>query len=235
VIRHVLAGARDLLYPQRCTHCGRFGKILCDACLGSIGRDDPAQRCPNCTAAWDGDLNCPRCYFWDSIDLAKTAHGMTGIARSLVHGLKYSFIESLALPIAIEITPLLDACGDAIVLPVPLHRSRLRQRGFNQAELILRHTGWAPGDGTLIRRRKTETQVGKRARDRVQNVGGAFAYTGPELIGKTIVVFDDVITTGATANECARVLRDHGAIKVFVVAYARASHDPARGDEPIAD
>lgn len=196
---------------------------------------DPASRCKNCTAEWAEESNCPRCYFWDSIDIAISAYPMKDIARSVVHGLKYSYIESLAPVMAIQIGRLLEARPGAIVLPVPLHRSRLRQRGFNQAELILRSAGWVPGEGSLTRIRKTESQVGKRARDRVHNVGGAFAYEGPELTGITVVLVDDVITTGATANECARVVRDHGAERVIAIAYARASYDPARPEEPIAD
>ena len=235
MIRRSLAIARNLLYPARCIHCGRFGQVLCSACQGSVSVPDPANRCRNCTAEWTGELNCPRCYFWDSVDFALTAYPMEGLARSVVHGLKYSYIESLAPIMSKAIRPLLEAHPGAIVFPVPLHRSRLRQRGFNQAELILRHTDWSPGEGVLSRIRKTESQVGKRARDRVLNVGGAFAYEGPELTGKTVVLVDDVITTGATANECARVLRDHGAKEVIVVAYARASYDPARSEERIID
>ena len=173
------------------------------------------------------------------------------MAREMIHGLKYNYIESLAALLAEDIALLLkqdvadstdkkvpaSAVGAGLLpaFAVPLHPSRLKQRGFNQAELILDATGWARGEGHLRRIRKTESQVGKRARDRVRNVGGAFAYDGPSLKGVTVVLIDDVITTGATANECARTLKDHGAQSVWGVAFARASHDPAKPGSPIAD
>lgn len=124
----------------------------------------------------------------------------------------------------------IDSLGVAtpfdVALPVPLHRSRERQRGFSQADLILDRLGWPRPDGRLRRVRNTPHQVGKRRAERRSNVAGAFAYDGASLAGLTVLVVDDVVTTGATVNECARVLRDHGARRIFGVAYARASLDP---------
>jgi len=188
---------------------------------------------------------------WDALDGALGAHALEGLARRMAHGLKYSYLESLAPMMGEDIAALLErhfanpvgpeapkgseSAAMPLVFAVPIHKSRLKQRGFNQSELILDATGWTRATGTLVRVRKTESQVGKGARDRVRNVGGAFEYSGPPLTGLTVLLIDDVITTGATANECARVLKDHGARSVIAVAFARSSHDLNRVDSAIND
>ncbi len=117
---------------------------------------------------------------------------------------------------------------------VPLHRSREKERGFNQSSLLLEKAGWSPvGDG-LKRARKTDRQVGQHLGERRANVSGAFAYNGARLDGLTVALVDDVVTTGATAMECAAVLKDAGASAVWVLAFARASYRPQTA-EPIDD
>jgi len=112
------------------------------------------------------------------------------------------------------------------VLPVPLHPNRLSQRGFNQAEEIVsplcESLGLALRPGLLKRVKDIPPQVGLSAKARRENVKGAFALaSGEPLCGKRILVFDDVMTTGATVNECARVLKRGGAAEVHVLALAR--------------
>ena len=109
------------------------------------------------------------------------------------------------------------------VYAIPLHRRRRRSRGFNQSEIILRRLAMPPAPGRLERIHATASQVGLDVRARRRNVAGAFRYRGPDLAGATVAVLDDVVTTGATAHECARVLREHGAGRVYALAYARAS------------
>lgn len=220
--------ALDLLYPTRCAACGTFGTVLCSGCASrqesAIGKD----RCPNCAAAWANPDNCTRCLAWDALDGASAAFEMTGVARRVVHGLKYRRVQALAPIMAAHIAPLADLRTFDLAFAVPLHSSRLRDRGFNQSELLLRELGWPQATG-LRRVRKTKSQVGQGIRERRRNVGDAFAYDGPTLTGLTVAVLDDVITTGATVNECARVLREAGATSVVAVAYARASYTP---DDP---
>jgi ComF family protein len=182
-------------------------------------------RCPNCAAAWEGTHNCPRCLHWDALDGALAAFEMGGPARAEVHALKYGRATALVPLLAADLSELPALRPFDVCFPVPLHRSRWRSRGFNQAELILAATGWPRAEGRLERRRKTRTQVGLELHERKANVAGAFAYSGPRLEGRRLALIDDVITTGATANECARVLKDHGARQVVAFAFARAS-DP---------
>jgi ComF family protein len=116
------------------------------------------------------------------------------------------------------------------VIPVPLHRSKFSERGFNQAELIARAAMKIRrrGDrlhlcgGALERKRDTASQIGLTSHQRRENLRGAFAVAQPELVkGLEVLVVDDVYTTGATVSECARVLRRAGASKVWVATVAR--------------
>ncbi len=235
VIDHPFRLVRELLYPERCVVCGRFGDVLCVGCREGLAVEQAQARCPNCSARWNGAGNCPRCFAWDALDGATAPHEMSGAPRRIIHSLKYGYVERLATVIAQDIARQADGSGFDVAFPVPLHRSRRRRRGFNQAELILGALGWPTLPGELSRTRNTETQVGKTARDRLRNVGGAFAYTGPSLAGLTVALVDDVVTTGATVNECARVLKDHGARRVVAFAFARASVELAHSDLPIRD
>ncbi len=216
----------DLLYPERCVNCGRFGATLCKRCEALLEPATGSGRCPNCASRWDQPDNCPRCFGWASLDGVRAAFEMDGAARKIVHALKYRGVRSLAGRMAGAMEPLRESTPFDVALPVPLHRSRERHRGFNQAELILEELGWACAEGRLRRIRNTPHQVGRHQAERRSNVAGAFAYEGPSLAGLTVAVVDDVVTTGATVSECARVLRDHGARRIFAIAYARASFDP---------
>jgi ComF family protein len=162
------------------------------------------------------------------------AFDMEGVARQLVHAIKYRGVRDLALLMAERMHPLRDRRGFDMAVAVPLHRSRERRRGFNQAAEILRHTGWPQLEGPLVRVRKTDTQVGMSSGERRANISNAFAWHGPPLDGRSVAVVDDVITTGATANECARVLKENGARHVVALAFARASYEPVPG-APILD
>jgi ComF family protein len=117
---------------------------------------------------------------------------------------------------------------EPVVVPVPLHATKLRQRGFNQAELIAKAMAKQQPAGVsfqvapqlLIRKRATDSQVGYTRPQRLANLRGAFAAS-PEVKGKTILLVDDVFTTGTTAAECTRVLRRAGAEAVWVATVAR--------------
>lgn len=226
VVRSLIAGMVNLLYPPRCVHCGRFGADICENCLAAIDDSTDTARCPFCHAHWAGADNCPRCYRWEALDGANAAADYAAAARSIVRALKYQHVRSLASVMATRVQPLLQSQTPDVVFTVPLHPSRMRSRGFNQADLIASHLDLAAPPGALIRRRKTRPQFGLSHSERAHNVAGAFDYRGPGLSGARIIVLDDVITTGSTVNECARVLRDAGAVSVRALAFARASFDP---------
>ena len=220
----LLARALDLLYPPRCVGCASFGHNLCADCLGQLLPASGPGRCGRCGVRRDDEGRCPDCWGWRDLDGARAAFEMTGSARRVVHGLKFSGIRDLATDMAEALVPVVEELSPDAILPIPLHRSRRRRRGFNQAEVLFERLGWPPAPGRLERVRATASQVGLSAGERRENVAGAFRYHGPDLKGATVAVLDDVVTTGATAGECARVLREHGAARVYALAYARAPY-----------
>ena len=220
----LLSRALDLLYPPRCVACAAFGQNLCEDCAGRLIAASGPGRCGRCGVRRADDGRCRDCTGWRDLNGARAAFEMEGPARRVVHGLKFSGIRDLATDMAEALRPIVDELAPGAVYPIPLHRRRHRRRGFNQAELLLERLGLPPAPGRLERVRATASQVGLSASERRENVAGAFRYRGPDLKGATVAVLDDVVTTGATAGECARVLREHGAARVYALAYARAPY-----------
>lgn len=157
--------------------------------------------------------------------------------RDLIHLLKYDAVLPAARPLgkllaqAIEQLRLRDV--DALVVPVPLHSARRRERRFNQADLIARAAlqhlppQFELDRVALLRQRPTRSQVGLDREARIRNMHGAFRVTAPQRIsGRTIIVVDDVMTTGTTVSECARVMKRAGAEKVFAATVARTLKHP---------
>jgi len=166
------------------------------------------------------------------ISLATSIGPYDGRLRDVVHALKYDPRRTIAVHLAARMR---DAgagvlAGAEFVVPVPLHRSRERTRGFNQARELARHLGLPIAD-VLVRTRKTETQADLPAERRHANVRGAFAVTPRlkarparvALKGSIVVLVDDVRTTGATLSACASVLMDEGAAEVRALTAAKAS------------
>jgi ComF family protein len=154
--------------------------------------------------------------------------------RRIIHHLNYFDRVSMAKPLAIMLRECMvrESFEGDLVLPVPLHPARRRERGFNQAELLARGLG-RPVDVRILRRRKnTSSQTGLTRSERVKNLAGAFEVRG-EIRG-TVIVVDDVYTTGATVNEIARTLRRSGAERVEVLTIARVANNLYRPDDMMA-
>ena len=155
--------------------------------------------------------------------------------RELIHLLKYEQVRPaanvLGRMLAEAIADLRDSfqAAQVLVVPVPLHSRKQRQRGYNQAELIasaavkqMAGGRFEMSAGILQRRRETQSQIGLSSHQRRENIRGAFAVARPEAIAKReILLVDDVFTTGTTVSECTRVLRRAGASKVYVATVAR--------------
>ena len=150
-----------------------------------------------------------------------------GTLREAIHALKFGGCRAMAGPLGdlIATTVLADRRLRAdVVVPVPLHASRYRQRGFNQAELLGRRVAWVlglPCEGLLRRTHATDAQSGLTRQVREINVRGAFVCVEP-LAGRDVLLIDDVMSTGFTASECARALRVAGAGEVVVATVAAA-------------
>jgi ComF family protein len=202
-----------LLAPP-CAACGR----IIDAPLdGAV-----------CAGCWDTIVPAPAPFTLRGIVSARAIGAYEGSLRAIVHALKYDGRRSVAP----RLSRLLATCGHDVLstadglVPVPLHPRRVRERGFNQAEDLARGLG-LPILHAIGRVRHTQPQVDLAAADRHRNVRDAFRATGrPDLRGKTIVLVDDVSTTGATLEACARALQDAGARELRAVIAARAV--PAR-------
>lgn len=161
--------------------------------------------------------------------------------RELIHLLKYEQVQPAAVVLGRMLAEAMTGLESAwtpnpvVVVPVPLHARKLRQRGFNQSELIARHAIKLAGrlvlhSRVLQRRRETQSQIGLTRHQRRENLRGAFVVARPEEIaGRDVLLVDDVFTTGTTVSECARVLRRAGASKVFVATVARTLKADAKG------
>jgi len=189
---------------------------LCDSC----GDPLPTWRTISLPLA-----RCPRCRRTTRfVDRARSVGGYEGTLRSIVHALKYEGRRSLARPLAALMRRHgRDVLGGAAcAVPVPLHPSRRRERGFNQAADLAHHLD-LPVVPALRRVRATTTQTGLPAAQRHRNVRDAFAATPAtrEMRGAVVVLVDDVCTTGATLEACARELKTAGVAEVRALTVAR--------------
>jgi len=209
--RRLVGAGLDLLYPPRCVGCRRAGEWLCAGCLAQV-RFLPPER-------WAGAFG--------PVDGAASAAYSEGPLREAIHAFKYEGARALA-PLLGE---MLYACWLAaplpgeVLVPVPLHPRRLRERGYNQSQLLARELARLAGlrldDRTLRRERHTRPQVTLNAAERRANVEGAFGC-GPALAGQAALRVDDVFTTGATLAACAAALKAQGARSVWALTLARA-------------
>jgi len=202
-----------------------------------------------------GEPKCGLCLRLDPPFERAAAYGSySGGLRDLVHLLKYEQVRPAANVLGRMLSEVIAgmapnfAATEVLVVPVPLHVRKLRDRGFNQSELIAKSAlKLKPAEGLVMcphaleRCRETRSQIGLSSHQRRENMRGAFAVTAPDQVyGHEVLLVDDVLTTGTTASECARVLRRAGASKIWVATVARTLKEHANSafleqtDEPIA-
>ncbi|MDD5093874.1 MAG: ComF family protein [Dehalococcoidia bacterium] len=217
----------DLIFPPRCIGCGKEGGFLCAPCSEALPALEPpfCQRCGVPTS--DGKL-CQNCRNWSpAIDGIRSPFLHTGLARQAVHHLKYKNQKVLARPIAGVMAKYLKSnpLPVDVLTAVPTHPKRTRQRGYNQADLIVRELSQTiqlpASQETLARRRNTPSQVSLGAEARRKNVQEAFICKDKSLSSKRVLLVDDVCTTGATLNACAVALKEAGAASVWGLTFSR--------------
>lgn len=218
----------DLIFPQKCVNCREFGSFCCQKCLEKI-KPIQTQVCPKCGKISDRGQFCESCK--NDSNLTGLIVGATyriGPTKELIHHLKYNSILEFAPILAdLLIDQLIDADfrGQVVITPVPLHRRRQNERGFNQAEIIAKLTAKKIGydyQNLLIRKKYSDPQVQSTGKKRRENLLDAFAPAKSVSIkNKTIILVDDVSTTGATLEECAKVLRLAGARQVWGLVVAK--------------
>lgn len=243
----------DAIFPPKCLICGAFDGLVpddkvsfdspahvtasyfCEACRkGLIPIASPfCSKCGLPFISREGeDHTCSECLVEEKYFRRARAFGVyDGSLMEAIHRFKYAKRVSFSRPLSALVREAFFRFWDVnsidLIVSVPLHMKRLRERGFNQSFLLIRR--WAkqeglPFDGlTLSRSRWTEPQTALSRKERQKNIKGAFAVKDPEkIVGQKILLVDDVYTTGSTVNECARVLMEAGAEFVDVLTLARA-------------
>ena len=220
----------DLLFPKICAGCGNEGDFCCASCRETLHPLPPRR--PVCAKRNFTGILCDPCQ--DRLGLRRFFAPFSyrpSLPRRPIHTYKYEGVRELAGFFADELAGFLARYGvsppsGAVLVPIPLHRSRARERGFNQADLLARALGkcWGlPVMQALRRIRATESQVGLASHEeKRRNVEGAFAILDPAAVSeKPVILVDDVSTSGATLAEAARLLRNANARTVWAVAIAK--------------
>ncbi len=237
-LRSAGEAAISLLYPPHCAMCEAdtpSGSHLCEACANTV-RPISAPFCHQCSQPYDGAIEgefvCANCEGRDfAFDCAVAAFRAEGVIREFVHSFKYEHRFHLRHQLAqwmaagLADDRIRDRPPDALV-PVPLHPRRQRHRTFNQAivlaEIVARRAA-KPVLHALKRVRDTPTQTRLDREKRMENLRGAFSAPKPAaVIGRHLLLIDDIFTTGSTVHECARTLCAAGAASVRVLTVARA-------------
>lgn len=203
----------NIIFPIECLGCGKEEEWLCGGCFEKI--------MPN-----------TRVIHGKNLDKVITLFSYDNeVIKKLIHGLKYRFMEDLALPLGALLSKELKKMEGQIgkpdfIAPIPLHKKRLLERGFNQAELLALKIsecfGWPVEKNVIMRSRLTASQVDLDEAGRKENMKDAFSVTDlAKVLNQKIILIDDVFTTGATMEECARVLKNVGAREVLGLALAK--------------
>lgn len=241
MIRFFLQGVVELLWPPRssCLLCEGPLHIagedlpgeseVCATCWGALVVAPADNRCVTCTRPLVGGRGrCVECGATSAFEQVWSLGLHTGTLREAIHHLKFNGREALGVPLGQLLAEGIDGQHD-LVVPLPLHPSRLRDRGYNQSERIAWGLAGALGTpvltGALVRLRRTGHQAKLDRVERLRNLAGAFGVDSrhqenPPWVGRVVLLVDDVLTTGATASAAADVLRQTGAARVELAVLA---------------
>jgi len=216
----------ELIFPPNCVGCGSAGAWWCDHCDAQV-KQIATPRCSGCGKLTAKGQYCPRCRRKTVLTgLIAGAYYQPPFNRA-VQALKYRHAWAVAPRLVVYLLPPSAQAGlsaTVLVVPVPLHAARQRQRGHNQAEvlarLVVKATGWQITTD-LERTKHTTSQTGLTRAQRQTNVRDAFRWRGPPLQNRTVLLIDDVATTRSTLNACAAALKAAGARQVWAGVIAK--------------
>lgn len=218
----------DFFFPRRCVGCGRTGDFLCTSCCQKLPRLLPPF-CQKCGKPESSDNLCPTCWGQQNeIGGIRSPFRFDGVIRQAIHELKYRNLKAISGCLAKLLADYLQVnpVPGEVLVPVPLHPRRLRERGYNQSSLLARELGRLVAlpviEDSLFRLKdslpqaKTATVEGRQ-----RNVADAFACRDQRLSGKHALLVDDVCTSGATLEACAAALKAAGTVSVWGLTLAR--------------
>lgn len=238
VIQPLIDAVLDFIYPRVCVCCNHELELdesficqscedsltyiqtpICFACGSPVFRES-VERCDNCLREH---------IYYDQIRSELDYNDE--LVRQMIHAFKFEYMNSMVSGLSKYLILAYEQYYTheqiELILSVPLHKSRLRQREFNQAHLLAKHFAneihLPLRDDLAIRNRSTQPQSQLKPDERMKNVKDAFSILNPdEVSGKTILIIDDIVTTGSTVNEMSKVLRECGATRILVLSLARA-------------
>lgn len=228
-LKNIYKQIKDYIFPVYCLDCGREGEWLCEDCYKKLNLSGRFF-CPVCHTSTESGVCCEKCISQSFLDreIAVLKYSEQEIIGKIIHNLKYNYAEDLEVVIKKIIS---DFCQSNIslftdysgVIPVPLHKKRYVERGFNQAEIIAESLATAlsiPMNKNLERIKYTRQQAKLDKKEREENTKEAFVYLS-EVVPKSVILVDDVFTTGSTMQACAKALKEKGVEKVIGFTLAR--------------
>lgn len=225
-------GILDIVFPKTCLGCKASGRYVCRECVGKVSHSNLI--CPRCDKPSIDGATHIRCKKPQGLDGLTSVWGYRGVVRKSLLGLKYKFAKEISEELADYITQYLKneitaLPKDAVSIPIPLHRRRKNWRGFNQVEvvggLLAEKMGWRFESELLIRKVSKRPQTDLKREERRSNVRGVFSVDKkthlPSTNYQSLILLDDVYTTGSTLKEACKVLKRNGAKKVWGLTIAR--------------
>lgn len=233
-------GVLDFFFPKRCVQCKKLGDYLCPDCFAFLSFDTKSN-CLVCRRPSADGLTHPYCRGRYKIDGCFSAIPYNKTAKKLIYNFKYkpylsslnSFLGDLLYEALVQnesFNRILKSSRKWVLIPIPLHSSKLRSRGYNQSEILADELAKRFNIqilNALKRARETKSQFGLKLKERKKNIQGAFDLDlslithNLELKNRQVFLVDDIVTTGSTLLEAANVLKRNGAGKVYGITLAR--------------
>lgn len=234
----IIENFNNCLFPVFCLQCKKEGEWWCEKCITDC-KNTLALYCPVCHLKNDDGKPCFKCKAETSLNgvAAFFDYDEQSIIGQLIKKFKYGFVYDIGstweiianLYIKFLITNLKINSSSFCVIPVPLHKKRFKERGFNQAEIMAEKIIKNFQNNELVcldkvnlsRQKQTKQQAKLNRVERIQNLKDAFIWSGKVVAPKTVLLIDDVYTSGTTMNECAKILKKNGTQKVYGIVIAR--------------